>query len=216
MAVPPPHAATPRRVYLVRHAQPALPDGRRRFLGRTDLPLTAHGIEQARLLAERLGDVVFGAAYCSPLQRSRHTADILTAGRPVAVQERAWLVEIDVGLWDLLAFDEVRRLYPEEYAVRESDLGGAPFPQGESLQDVEARVLPGFWSLLEETAGDVLVVGHRAVNVVLLNHLLGEPLSRAFNIRQEYCDTSIIELHGDGDGVCHFQVRLPTDSGEAQ
>ena len=38
----------PRRVYLVRHAEPVMPEGPRRFLGQTDPPLSPHGIEQAR------------------------------------------------------------------------------------------------------------------------------------------------------------------------
>ena len=45
----------PRRVYLVRHAEPVMPEGPRRFLGQTDPPLSAHGIEQAQELARGAG-----------------------------------------------------------------------------------------------------------------------------------------------------------------
>ena len=42
------------------------------------------------------------------------------------------------------------------------------------------------WTLLEETDGDILIVGHRALNVVLLSHLLRRPLDSAFGIKQDY------------------------------
>ncbi len=200
-------AAGVRRVYLVRHAAPALPDGQRRFLGQTDLPLSVAGVRQAQALAARLQRYRLSAVYCSDLVRSRHTADILAAGRGLVPQEKRWLREIDAGAWDLLTFDEVGRLYPLEWAARESDLAGTPFPGGESLRNVQERVLPGFFTLLDECADDMLIVGHRAVNVVLLSSLTDSPLALAFTIPQDYCALSIIEVSTEEAGRRRFSVR---------
>lgn len=213
MAPFPPCEAGVRRIYLVRHAQPVMPDGRRRFLGQIDPPLSAAGIEQAHRLAARFCKVPLHCAYSSDLERSRRTATILTAGRDLEIREKQWLREIDAGAFDLLTFEEARERHPEAYAAREQDMAGFPFPGGESLRDVEARVLPPFLSLVEGTTGDVLMVGHRAVNVVLLSHLMSRPLASAFKIPQEYCAVSVIETDLDIDGRRRFSVELHEDWG---
>ncbi len=196
-----------RRVYLVRHAAPTLPDGQRRFLGLTDLPLSAEGVRQAHALADRLRECGVSAIYCSGLARSRHTATILAEGRRLVPQERHWLREIDTGSWDLLSFEEVSRLYPQEWAARESDLADTPFPGGESLREVQKRVVPGFFDLLDEREGDMLIVGHRAVNVVLLASLTDKPLALAFTIPQDYCALNVIEVSIEATGCRRFSVR---------
>lgn len=201
-------------VYLVRHARPALPDRQRRFLGQTDLPLSPEGVRDAQSLAERLRQIDLQTVYCSDLVRSRDTAAILVAGRGLVPQERSWLREIDAGLWDLLTFEEARSRYPDEFARRDANLAASPFPGGESLRDVEARVVPGFLELLDERAlraegGDILLVGHRAVNVVLLSHLLGRSLASAFTIPQDYLAVNVIETGVDDHGARWFSVRTP-------
>jgi broad specificity phosphatase PhoE len=192
-----------------------MPEGPRRFLGQTDPPLTRRGIGQARELAQQLTDFPLAAVYSSDLERSRRTAVIAAAGRGRQVEERSWLREIDAGLWEMLTFEQAKEFYPQEYAAREHDLAASPFPSGESLSDVEARVVPGFLGLLEEAdrtgPGDLLIVGHRAVNVVLLSHLLGRPLASAFGIKQDYCAVSIIETGPAEDGSRCFSVRLSED-----
>jgi bisphosphoglycerate-dependent phosphoglycerate mutase len=44
--------------------------------GCTDIPLTAHGEEEARRLASRLRGIRFSAALCSPRQRAKRTCDL--------------------------------------------------------------------------------------------------------------------------------------------
>jgi broad specificity phosphatase PhoE len=65
--------------------------------------------------------------------------------------------------------------------------------------------------LLEETDGDILIVGHRALNVVLLSHLLHRPLDSAFGIKQDYLAVSVIETGVATDGGRWFTVRLDED-----
>jgi phosphohistidine phosphatase len=73
------------RLYLVRHAEaaPGEPDECR--------PLTPHGRQQARQLAERLRDdgVAAGVVLTSPLLRARETGDLIARelGADVAVSE---------------------------------------------------------------------------------------------------------------------------------
>jgi broad specificity phosphatase PhoE/CTP:molybdopterin cytidylyltransferase MocA len=187
------------RVYLVRHAEPEGPGGRR-YVGRADPPLSRQGEEQARLLAGRLmamtGGACFDAVFSSDLQRCLRTAEIATEACGTPVQALPWLREIDVGLWEGLTWEEARQRYPAESDEREQDVTGVPFPEGESFTDVRARVVPHFERLVEESmaAGHrrVLVVAHKGVNRVLLAHFRDLPLEDIFSIEQDYCAVNVL------------------------
>ena len=189
------------RVYLVRHAEPEGPGGRR-YAGQADLPLGPQGEKQARRLADRLmaltGGACFDGAHSSDLQRCLRTAQIATADCGTAIQAHPWLREIDVGLWEGLTWEEARQRYPAESGRRERDVIGVPFPEGESFADVRDRVVPLFERLLEESvaAGHrrVLVVGHKGVNRVLLAHFHGLPLEAIFSIEQDFCAVTVLTM----------------------
>jgi molybdenum cofactor cytidylyltransferase len=196
-----PDDARPRklRVYLVRHAEPEGPRGRR-YAGQADPPLGPRGEEQARRLAARLmaltGGACFDAVHSSDLQRCLRTAEIASEDCGTVIQAHPWLREIDVGLWEGLTWEEARQRYPAESAQREQDVTGVPFPEGESLADVHGRVVPPFERLLEDSiaAGHrrVLVVGHKGVNRVLLAHFHDLPLEDIFSIEQDFCAVAVL------------------------
>jgi broad specificity phosphatase PhoE len=119
------------------------------------------------------------------------------------------LREIDTGLWEGLTLEEAQRLYPREHAERERDLVGYPFPGGESFRLLQRRVVTAFLDILDEDGGNVLVVGHRGANRVLLCHLLGLPLERLFSIEQDYCCVNLIEASPLPDGSRKIDVVTP-------
>ena len=64
------------KIYLVRHGET---DWNQAGLlqGQTDIALNAQGLEQAHEAAERLKEVPFEIAFCSPLIRAKRTAEII-------------------------------------------------------------------------------------------------------------------------------------------
>jgi molybdenum cofactor cytidylyltransferase len=194
-------------VFLVRHAEPVGPGGKR-FLGQADPGLGVLGEEQAKRLADELlaatGGACFDAVYCSDLRRAVRTAEIVAGNCEAAVQTERWLREIDVGLWEGLSWEEARQDYPIEYMERERDLVGQPFPEGESFKDLRARVVPSFVRLIEDNlaAGHrrVLVVGHKGTNRVILAHFLGLPLEDLFSIEQDFCALTVLQVSTDAAG----------------
>ena len=98
-----------RRIFLVRHGKPDMPQGERRYIGRTDVKLGILGKLQAVLLSTVPGIKTARAVFCSPLSRSRETAQFLCP-EPVAVDG---LAEMSAGEWDGLPFDEVKERWPE-------------------------------------------------------------------------------------------------------
>ena len=127
----------------------------------------------------------------------------------MSVRREAQLREIDVGRWDGLAFEEVVRLYPREHVERERDLIGYPFPGGESFRDLQKRVVPAFLRIVDGADGNILVVGHKGVNRVLLAHVLGLPLRELFSIRQQHCGVNIIRASVLPDGSRRMLVGQP-------
>lgn len=80
-----------------------------------DLPLVESGIEQAKTLGKALkeANIRLHAVYCSPLQRTRHYADIALAESQTSltpiVDPR--LNELDYGAWNGLSNEEVREKF---------------------------------------------------------------------------------------------------------
>jgi broad specificity phosphatase PhoE len=122
-----------------------------RLLGRQDPDLDELGRRQA----EALRAVVAGAAraVCSPLRRTRQTAEAL--GLPVTVDER-W-IELDYGVLD---GTPLRDVPTELWSQWSRDLTFAP-EGGESLAAVGERVRAACEDLAGEAAEqDVVVVTH--------------------------------------------------------
>jgi len=187
-----------RLIYLARHGRVEPPDAPKRFIGQVDPPLNDQGIDQARRLSQELSDVVLTAIFCSDLQRSLKTAEVIATGQTVRPQARRDLREIGLGEWEGLTFEEVRRWYPKEFRERGQDIAHYCPPGGESFADCSRRVVDAFEENLASTNGNVLIVGHAGVNRAILCHVLGMPLAHLFRIGQDYGCLNLIRYAGSG------------------
>ncbi|GAB3302929.1 bifunctional RNase H/acid phosphatase [Epidermidibacterium keratini] len=170
----------------------------RRFSGRTDLPLTPKGEQQAAAAASRVADSIeagqISAVLSSPLRRAQQTAQAVgqALGVPVKVDER--LREIDFGDWEGLTFDEARRAAGDAFGTWLGSPDAAP-PGGESQAQCLERVADLRNSLLREYADQrVLVVTH----VTPIKSLLGEALGSAKaagRINLDLCSLSRIDYY---------------------
>jgi probable phosphoglycerate mutase len=187
------HACT---LYLVRHGD-SRQDDIKRYIGQTDPPLNARGRAQARALRHDLTDVPFRRVYCRDLRRCRETARIIAGQQGRSLRPLRTLREIALGAWDGLPMADIRRRHPGEYERRGQDILAYRPPGGESFGDLQKRVLPTVLEVLQREQGPILMVGHAGVNRVVLCHVLQQPLTELFDIRQGYCCLNIIEQqHG--------------------
>lgn len=121
--------STPAELWLFRHGETEWSlNGK--HTSYTDLPLTAHGREQAMALAPVLGKVQFDLALTSPRQRARDTAAL--AGAPDAEIEPN-LQEWNYGAFEGLSTPEIQATHPG-WNVWHSETTG-----GESVEQVAAR-----------------------------------------------------------------------------
>ena len=81
------------------------------------------------------------------------------------------LNEIDAGDYDGLTYSEIKARYPEEYSCRHGDKFMYRYPNGESYEDLVARLEPIIMEL--ERKENVVVVGHQAVLRCLLGYRTG-------------------------------------------
>lgn len=181
-----------RTVYLLRHAEPRLSPGGKRYIGWSDPPLSAAGARQAADWQPVIASLDLTALFCSDLRRCRQTAEkIIAPGRlPITIDPA--LREINLGRWDGETFEAVRRQDPEGFARRGRDPVRYRPPGGESFDDLQQRVMPAFDKIIAGTRGDILIVGHAGVNRVILCRLLGMPLANLFRIGQDYAALNIL------------------------
>ncbi|WP_373483641.1 histidine phosphatase family protein [Acetobacterium sp.] len=182
-----------RSIYLIRHCQPAYPNGVKCCLGKLDLSLSEEGRLEAKKLATYFSKIALSTIITSPLARSRQTAEIISNGRYpiVSVVE---LEEIDTGLWDGLPFDLIKQKYPEDYQQRGENLARVPFPKGESYHQVLMRTEPCIEKMMKNYKGNLAIVGHTCVNQGLLSRWMGLDLEQAPGLLQSYGSISLIEI----------------------
>ena len=129
----PPRAAT-KEIVFIRHAESqGNVDGL--WHGRTDGPLSEAGVASLDALRRRMAGWEFDYVISSPLTRARQTAAAVSD--EVAINED--FVEMDVGRWEGLSFEESERAHAEEMRASFEDWTVAMGGTGESLADVGRR-----------------------------------------------------------------------------
>ena len=141
---------SPPDVYLARHGETAWSLSGR-HTGRTDIPLTERGEDNARRLRGRLEGITFTEVLVSPLQRARRTCEL--AGFAAVARVTPDLVEWDYGDYDGRLTSDIRRDRPGWYLFRDG------CPGGESLAEVGARA-DRVVSRLRANGGRILLFGH--------------------------------------------------------
>jgi len=139
--------------------------------GRTDLPLTDEGRDQAKRLAPRLAGQAFALVLVSPLSRARETARL--TGFAIGEKDSVAEVEPDLVEWDYGAYDgrtavEIRRERP----------GWTPwhggYPGGETLDQLAVRA-DRVLARVRAADGDVALFAHGHILRVVAARWLEQP-----------------------------------------
>jgi probable phosphoglycerate mutase len=201
---------TPTRMLLLRHGQTRL-SVQRRYSGRTDLPLTDLGREQAAAAAARLSTmdgVADAPVITSPLTRCVQTATVVAEATGGQLVKNDGLVETDFGEWDGLTFAEAAERDPKLHArwLRDSSV---PPPGGESFDQVHRRVAVVRDELTSAyAAATIVVVSHVTPIKTLLRMGLDVGPSLLFRLHLDLASLSIVEFYPDGNA----SVRLANDT----
>jgi broad specificity phosphatase PhoE len=137
------------KVYLARHGETEW-TRTHQHTGRTDIPLTGMGEDDARLIGRRLAHLKFTYVATSPLKRARRTCEL--AGFPDAT------IDLDLQEWDYGEFEgltsaEIQRHKPNW------DLFGDGGPGGETPEQIASRA-DRVVTRLQACTGNVLIFAH--------------------------------------------------------
>jgi len=180
-------------IYLFRHGEVVLAETRR-FIGHLDVPLSALGERQSAAQAARLAPVKLAALYSSDLTRARRTGEIIGAPHGLAPTVVPQLREMAMGRWEGLTAAVIQRDEPDRFAEWMANVGRFPFPDGESVPDLEARAWPAFDAIAGAHAGQAIaVVAHGGTNRALLCRALGLPPGRLLSMGQDYGALTVLE-----------------------
>ena len=149
-------------IIFLRHAQ-AENNTKRILAGRTEgVPLTKTGIEQAERIAKYLAPIDISAIYSSPIERAKHTAEIVAKNCSLDVVLDEKLTEIDMGKFTHMNYDDMfakygnifLKFYENDPVISEHEV--------ETFPKVQKRVLDMV---------DYVVKKHKKENVILVTHM---------------------------------------------
>ncbi|OIP26175.1 MAG: histidine phosphatase family protein [Chloroflexi bacterium CG_4_9_14_3_um_filter_45_9] len=155
------------------------------FMGWSDEDLNEIGYTQARRLASRLANLPIASVYTSPLRRAYATAAILAESHKLELKVLDDLIEIQLGDWQGLYANEIKRRWPELWQQLRTDPSEVTMPNGESLRQVTERAVRAFETVVRANQDkQALIVTHDVIIRVLVAHALGVPNSiyRRFEI----------------------------------
>ena len=171
------------QIIFLRHGQ-AKNNTERVLSGRTPgVPLTDKGITQAQQTAELLQHMNISAIYSSPIQRAKHTAEIVGEHNSIDVQIDDRLIELDMGKFTGIPYDEIfashgnvfLKFYNGELEIAHNGV--------ETFADVKKRVT----SIVDE-----IIEKHPDQNVVLVTHM--DPIKAMLSNVVDLSPTNLFEL----------------------
>jgi len=170
-------------IIFLRHGQ-AKNNTERILAGRTPgIPLTEKGIDQAQKAAEFLEQMNISRIYSSPIERAKHTAEIVGKQNSVDVTIDERLIELDMGKFTGMPYDEIfsshgnvfMKFYNEELELANNGV--------ETFSDVKKRVLGIVDHVIEK---------HPDENVVLVTHM--DPIKAMLSTIIDLSPTNLFEL----------------------
>jgi len=215
----PPSDAT--EILLVRHGQSAsFIEGQPFELvdGQGDPPLSAHGHEQARLVARRLRTVPIDAIYVTTLQRTRQTIDPLAAAIGIEPNVEPDLREVHLGEWEGGLYRKMAAERHPAFAEMNTTQDWGAVPGAETSTELRTRV---------RRAIERIHVNHPGQRIIAVSHggAIGAVLAEATGARSlafataDNASISQLIVHGDRWIVRRFNDTSHLDAdltGEAE
>lgn len=202
------------RLLLARHGE----TGNRyagRYIGATNLPLSALGREQARRLAGVLPDGIT-RCLCSPMRRAKETADLALHGRDCPLEEMDVLREVDFGRWEGLSFSEIVAQDQELVDEWQRDPLSFRFPGGELTADFRQRVHEALQAIIALPGEALLVICHGGVIRAMLCSLLGLSFDHYLSFWIAPAALTVIEVDGQRGVLTGLNLVAATGIGAGE
>ena len=177
------------RLYLVRHGETAWSLSGQ-HTGRTDIPLTQQGEQDARKLSGRLRAVSFSRVFTSPLLRARRTCEL--AGLDKVAEIEPDLVEWDYGDYEGQFSLDTHKKWPDWNLFRDGS------PRGESPAQVSERA-DRLIARIRTLQGNIATFSHGQFGRVLAARWIGLSVRQAQHFVLSTASLSILGYEHDRD-----------------
>ena len=183
----------PLKLYLVRHGETAWSVSGQ-HTGRTDIPLTAKGEDEARELVPWLAQVQFSGVFASPLQRAQRTCELAGLGDMAEVEPD--LAEWDYGDYEGRLSKDIRSGRPNWNVFKDG------CPHGEMPADVSARA-DHLIVRLCMIGGSIALFSHGQFGKALVARWIGLPVADGQHFSLGTASLNIL-----GHDPAHSEVRV--------
>lgn len=176
--------------------------------------LNQEGRREAAELAERLHGYPIDAVYSSPLERALETARYIAEPRGLEPQLLEAVGEVGYGTWTGKTLEELRD--EPLWATAMHNPSGVRFPDGESICDVQSRVVSSLEALRSEhKEGVIAVVAHGDVVKIAVAHYLGLHVDLFQRLVVSTASLTVVRLTPHGPRLLLFNdtdsIPLPPD-----
>jgi len=164
-------------IHLIRHTTPDIETGV--CYGQTDIDVAMSFEKEKRAVLDKTLKH-YDAVYTSPLQRCSKLASFIQTEHRITEPR---LMEYNFGDWELLPWSEFKSQSAKNWMnnfVEQSP------PNGESLIDMQERVLLFFNELLKKNYDSVALVTHSGVQRLIHAHILKTPLTHLFRLQLSF------------------------------
>lgn len=200
-------------IWLVRHGMHDwLLPGHNRLAGLLPgVSLNAQGIAQAQRVASRLAREPVAWIVCSPLERTRETAEIIARPLELEVNVDARLLEWRFGPWEGLPIPEIQQRYPAEWFLWRERPDQLHMQGAETIEQVAGRMEEAYreWA---GHGGVGVIVSHQDPLTALLCRLLDAPLSQMRVLEIPPGSLSLAREVAHGSVVSGINVGMLTDA----
>lgn len=184
---------------LLRHGQTDW-NAQARFQGQADIPLNEIGQRQARAAGRALARLGADAVWCSPLTRTRQTAQPLLDALRLEPHFDDRLKEIHVGSWEGFTVDEIERDHPEFYEGLRAGRDMRRSETGETAEETGQRCAQALREIATAHEGQrVVVVSHGVALKQGIASFLGWPWQVSVGLGGfDNCSWAVLEQGSTG------------------
>ena len=193
-------------IYMIRHAK-SIANDNGMFGGITDYELSQEGLVQAKDLADRLKNYEINKIYCSPLKRAIETITPTAKLKDMDVNIVDDLREINVGTWENILRDDLRKMYPEENKyIDETEYYTGMAGQEETI-DVANRMYGTILKIAKDNLNkNIIITSHIVAIRAFLCKIMNIPFEQTREKIGNLGNTSITKVIYD-DETNKFEVE---------
>lgn len=159
-------------LFLIRHGYSTY-NHEKRIGGNPEL--SKEGLKQANALGKHFSSINIPVIFTGKTKRTKQTArPIIKMQKDCKIIELEEFNEINAGICEEMTYEEIRKQMPDVHHARSLNKYHYIYPRGEGYVTLNTRVFRGLKKALFLSGNEstFMIVGHQAVNRIILSHFL--------------------------------------------